>query len=146
MFDKLNVPICRACPGCGTTAAKKIGSSKLLSASGDRLCLKCGTRYTPPTPRWISWTFLVSGLGLAGPTIPVVVVLVMGKLDGGVELVSHGESWVDTPSSWAVLSCAVVSAGCGLFCLVQGWRMLREKPVEPPKPTARSAGSISGSV
>lgn len=86
-------------------------------------------------------TFLAAGLLLAGTTIPAVVVLVMGKLGGGVELVEHGDKWVDTPSSWAVLACAVVSAGCGLFCLWQGWRMLREKPVEPPKPTARSAAS-----
>lgn len=136
------VPTCRACPKCGTTAAKKIGSQKLVSASGDRLCLKCGTRYTPPTPTWIKLSLLLMGLVFAGPTVPMTIAIIARKLSGGVEVVEHGDAWIQTPSSWTVLICAAITAVFGLLCLWQGVRMWMEKPVEPPKPTARSSGSV----
>ncbi|MEM1354664.1 MAG: hypothetical protein AAGC44_06910 [Planctomycetota bacterium] len=139
---KLDVPVCRACPTCGSPVAKKIGSRRLLSASGDRQCSSCGTRYTPPTSRWVSIGFIAFGLLLAGPTVPATVGLVMQKFGGGVEVVQEQDAWINTPSAWAVLACSAVTALIGLLSLLQGWQMLREKVIEPPKPTKRSSGQI----
>lgn len=35
-----------------------------VAFASDRICKKCGTRYTPPTPRWAGVLFLICGLFL----------------------------------------------------------------------------------
>jgi hypothetical protein len=55
-------PISFECPrGCGTEY-EKCGSEEWVAFVSDRICKRCGTRYTPPTPVWAAVVFIVVGL------------------------------------------------------------------------------------
>lgn len=53
------------CPSCGQTAFKKTRPKAAVAFASDRICKACGTRYTPPTPRWAAAVFVLVGLPLA---------------------------------------------------------------------------------
>lgn len=121
MDDKL--PICRACPKCGNSAAKKVRSDRLFTFSGDRRCTRCTTLYTPPTPRWVAYLFLAvggllmikTGFGVAAMFAPPVP--------------PATEPNEMTLGGWVCLGLVTLF---GLISLWQGLRVLREKQIEPP--------------
>lgn len=116
-------PTCRACPKCGNTAAKTVRSSRLFTFSGDRRCTRCATHYTPPTPRWVAYLFLlIGGLLIVKPGIGVIAMVVAERNpDGDPQGMSVG-GWV----------CLGLVAVTGLFSIWQGVRVWREVQVEPP--------------
>lgn len=57
-----------ACPSCHHTDHTKVTPNRFLAFTQDRLCLKCGTCYTPPTPWWAGPVSVVCGLGGAAFT------------------------------------------------------------------------------
>jgi hypothetical protein len=58
-------PVSLVCPGCGSAEYRKVRPERWIAFAWDRVCKGCGTRYTPPTPRWAGVVFLLAGLLLA---------------------------------------------------------------------------------
>jgi hypothetical protein len=82
----------------------------------DRLCTRCPTYYSPPTPVWAALLFFLLGNGLAGLAIP----LVLHQLRRGPD--ACGLFWT--------LLCSVI----GVMCMVQGAKYLFvQKRVKPPQ-------------
>ncbi|MEM9415218.1 MAG: hypothetical protein AAGA29_07065 [Planctomycetota bacterium] len=116
-------PVCRACPGCGRSVAKKVRSDRLFTFSGDRRCTRCATLYTPPTPKWVAWLFLTIGALLMVKTVLGVIAVLTTAPEGVEDADRMGVGgWV----------CLGLVALTGLFALWQGARVLSQKQVEPP--------------
>lgn len=49
------------CPACGRTDHRPTRPAGWIAFAPDRLCTGCGTRYTPPTPRWAGAVFVLLG-------------------------------------------------------------------------------------
>ncbi len=60
------LPISRLCPGCGGGEYRTARPNRWIAFTLDRVCKSCGTRYTPPTPRWAGIIFILLGIPLAG--------------------------------------------------------------------------------
>jgi hypothetical protein len=73
-------PISETCPECGQTTFKPVKPETFVAFTDDRLCLGCGTRYTPPTPTWAAIVFLIVGTGIV--LVALLVIAVEGR-DGG---------------------------------------------------------------
>lgn len=58
-------PVSVACPKCGSGEFKVVKPEAFVAFRWDRVCKACGTRYTPPTPRWAGVVFVLVGLLLA---------------------------------------------------------------------------------
>ncbi len=58
-------PISKVCPKCGNGEFRRRKSEEIVAFTSDRLCMKCETRYTPPTPAWAGLLFIVIGLLMA---------------------------------------------------------------------------------
>jgi hypothetical protein len=58
--------VSKFCPGCSADRYKQVKPKKFVAFTKDRVCLECGTRYTPPTPWWGAIVFLLAGLLLSG--------------------------------------------------------------------------------
>lgn len=58
------VPVGSVCLACGHAAFKGAASQKWVAYVHDRVCLACGTRYTPPTPAWARVAMTMVGLAL----------------------------------------------------------------------------------
>jgi hypothetical protein len=54
------------CPSCGGGEFRSVRPERWIAFTWDRVCKSCGTRYTPPTPRWAGLVFILIGLPLAG--------------------------------------------------------------------------------
>ena len=61
-----NYPVSRTCPKCGSKKYTKRAAEAFVSFAPDRICTKCGYRYTPPTPKWAGVVFIICGLALMG--------------------------------------------------------------------------------
>lgn len=133
-----HTPLCHACPRCGAKVAKKTRSNRLVSFSGDRRCLRCGKTYTPPTPKWVAWVFGVIGLLILAKTLPALFFSVSA-------LVAPGEG-EEATVGWSGVVGIVLVALLGAWCLLQGIRFFREKPLVPPSPgsVAENSGSEPG--
>jgi hypothetical protein len=57
--------VSKVCPNCGHAEFRQRRPEKLIAFTWDRVCKACGTRYTPPTPVWAAFVFLLAGLPLA---------------------------------------------------------------------------------
>lgn len=124
-------PICKACPKCGNSAAKTERSDRLFTFSGDRRCTRCRTIYTPPTPRWVAYLFLlIGGLLMVKTGFGVMAVIAPLRNPGG-------EQHALTAGGWVCLGLVTVT---GVLSLWQGLRVWREKPVEPPTYTPGKQG------
>lgn len=55
-------PVSKVCPSCGGTSFKRAPVKAAVAFASDRICKACGTRYTPPTPRWVGAAFVFAGL------------------------------------------------------------------------------------
>ena len=70
-----NRPVSRVCPECGETEYKRRNSQKTIAFAPDRECKACQAEYTPPTPVWAAWVFVLVGLLVALVGVAVVVML-----------------------------------------------------------------------
>jgi hypothetical protein len=60
-----NYPVSPVCPQCGEATRFETRRPKgFVAFTNDRVCKVCGTRYTPPTPRWAGAVWVVAGLFL----------------------------------------------------------------------------------
>jgi hypothetical protein len=59
-------PISAVCPKCGEKQYTAERPSRWVAFADDRICTSCGTRYSPPTPRWAAVVFILVGLSLVG--------------------------------------------------------------------------------
>lgn len=59
-------PVSESCPKCGVRRHEKARTEAYIAFVPDRICKDCGTRYTPPTPRWAGGVFALAGLALLG--------------------------------------------------------------------------------
>jgi uncharacterized protein (DUF983 family) len=53
----------RDCPRCGGREFSRCKPKAWVAFVSDRKCKACGTRYTPPTPLWAAFIFIVVGVG-----------------------------------------------------------------------------------
>ena len=65
-------PVGTVCPACGHALFERVVPQKWIAYAFDRVCLACGTHYTPPTPVWAAGIMSLAGMVL------VVVALVGG--------------------------------------------------------------------
>lgn len=97
------VPVATICPDCSSTAYHPVRPAAWVAYMNDRVCEACGTRYTPPTPRWAAVLFLVNGglftigaglnlliLVLVGCPSVLALVVNLAFLTHGLAAVSHG--------------------------------------------------------
>ncbi len=54
-------PVSKCCPNCGSTSYQVKDPEGLIGFAYDRVCNKCHTRYTPPTPWWAGYAFIAAG-------------------------------------------------------------------------------------
>jgi hypothetical protein len=66
-------PVSMACPKCQGVRYKKEKPEALVAFVPDRVCEACGTRYTPPTPRWAGGLIMLCGVGMLGFGALIVV-------------------------------------------------------------------------
>jgi len=57
------------CPKCGGSNYRRVKPKTLVAFTYDRLCVRCGFRCSPSTPRWASVVFIISGLFLFLPIV-----------------------------------------------------------------------------
>jgi hypothetical protein len=81
-------PISATCPQCGGTEYARRKPSRLVAFVSDRVCRACNTRYTPPTPPWAVFVFLVSGLAL--PVLGAFLTILLVPLFSLAGLVCEG--------------------------------------------------------
>ena len=117
-------PIAKVCPQCGSASFVRVRAKGPISFTDDRKCQACGTRYTPPTPRWAAIVFLI-----LGPMISI-----------GSLLLAFGTLWVAIIHDKGVLGCVggftlgsmVGSFLLGIYCVVYGVRSLNAPRAEAP--------------
>src|SRR3954453_21378891 len=66
MSGMASLPICTVCPRCGNEGFHQVKPRAWVYFKPDRLCTRCPTYYSPPTPRWAPVLFVVGGGLLAG--------------------------------------------------------------------------------
>src|SRR5579872_2940704 len=59
--------VSQICPKCNNTTYKKVRPKSWVAFLDERVCLECGERYTPPTPRWASILFILIGVFFIAP-------------------------------------------------------------------------------
>ena len=86
-----NCPVSKVCPQCGHTEFKTRRPKKAMTFLYDRVCLSCGTRYSPPTPTWAAFVFIIAGLILCGISLLGLVGSMLSPNAGAVlGLVCYG--------------------------------------------------------
>ncbi len=65
------------CPECGEADFKRVKPKRWIAFSSDRKCTSCETVYTPPTPIWAAFVFILIGLVMfvVGSTFAVALIL-----------------------------------------------------------------------
>ena len=61
-------PVSVSCPHCGSARHKKVDPDWQPAIINDRVCLECGTRYSPPPPQYLGAVVFVLAIacGVAG--------------------------------------------------------------------------------
>jgi hypothetical protein len=77
-------PVSPACPSCGAGGYKGIEPETPIAFMRDRVCKACGTRYTPPTPFWAGYLFILLGLFLLGLVLYSAVTNRMAVMAPGI--------------------------------------------------------------
>ncbi len=109
-------PISRVCPACRQSRFKSVRPNRLVTFTWDRVCLDCGTRYTPPPPTWAGPVFLGAAIILGLLTLLPVLPLVLSP---------------ESPSPLSLIMSVVGAAffsGLAIGSLIQGIRALRSRP------------------
>jgi len=102
-------PISKVCPGCGHDTYEKRRSKAWVAFTDDRICKKCGTRYTPPTPLWAALVFIIGGFLVAVAGLGMLVLQLRSLNFGPIEL-----------------GIAAVLIGMGGLSVFHGFRSLAE--------------------
>lgn len=106
-------PICRVCPQCGRDEYRRVKADTRIAFTDDRICRSCGCRYTPPTPVWASFVFVIVGL-----------LLLLGSLASLLVSVGFGE--------YAGVFGSIIGVLLGSLCLGYGLRTLWQPLVVAP--------------
>jgi hypothetical protein len=79
------------CPKCGGAEFQPTRPDGWLAYAQDRICTGCGTRYTPPTPRWAAFTFVGLGTVMAtGGVMGLLARVALGSEFGLAGVVGEG--------------------------------------------------------
>jgi hypothetical protein len=76
-------PVSKVCPECGHDEYEKRRPKGWVAFVDDRICKKCRTRYTPPTPLWAALVFIVGGLGVALAGVLALLFLLLSIVRAG---------------------------------------------------------------
>jgi hypothetical protein len=106
-------PISETCPECGQTTFKGVKPETFVAFTEDRICLGCGTRYTPSTPTWAAIVFLIVGTG-------IVLVALLGI---GLELLRPAGG---CSGQMTYFICFPILA-VGIACVIYGIRTLKNR-------------------
>jgi hypothetical protein len=83
-FRKHGYPEGKVCPACGCAEYALTETKQAIAFQHDRICSKCATRYTPPTPIWGAVLFILLGVafivGASLETLSASADLVAGTL------------------------------------------------------------------
>jgi hypothetical protein len=101
-------PINETCPKCGQTTFKGVRPETFVAFANDRICLGCGTRYTPPTPPWAAIVFLIVGTGFV---LFALLIAVEGRAGGCMGEMAYFAGFT--------------SLGVGIACVIHGIRTLK---------------------
>jgi hypothetical protein len=63
-FTEKGHALSRFCPRCGKAPFVKVKPDDFVAMVKDRVCLVCGTRFTPPPADWHAYGFVVVGVFL----------------------------------------------------------------------------------
>ena len=99
----------------------------MLRYSTDRRCMSCQKTYALPAPRWAGVVSILIGAVLVGSCLLVFVLNGLSIL--GADNAEHVEA-----SMYYGMTCTFLTGGIGVFVIVHGVRLLRQKPIDPPKP------------
>jgi hypothetical protein len=109
-------PVSEICPDCGAVDFRKVYPEGKVAFTYDRVCKRCRTRYTPPTPAWASLLFILIGgvfvaIGSVGIAFPFFAKMSsdsqgVGPFLGGISVAVFG----------------LGIGGYGIRCLVRGGR------------------------
>jgi hypothetical protein len=110
-------PIARCCPRCGDDNFKKFNPKQFVIVN-DRICNTCGSRYTPPTPRWEGILMLIIGAVFFLIGAGIVIIAVMHNAMSGNPSGKGGD-----------VICSAVFMGIGACAFVAGIRSFSNKPV-----------------
>jgi hypothetical protein len=78
------VAISKVCPSCGAGEYRKLRSRRWIAFSDDRVCLSCGTRYSPPTTVWAAFVLALGGAIVFVTGVVFLVVDLVALLRGRV--------------------------------------------------------------
>jgi hypothetical protein len=85
------IPVAKVCPKCGGEKYTRVRPSGWVAFTWDRACKQCNTRYTPPTPMWAGWVFILAGLPLAGlGVVSILLRIAQGNVLGLPAMVCEG--------------------------------------------------------
>jgi hypothetical protein len=130
------------CPSCGSADYKKVKPEAAVVYTYDRICKACGTRYTPPTPRWARVVFGIIGVGALLLGLAAVVMAFKGGIQKTGEFLG------------IAASCVAIDSGC-LYQALKGGsgapgrstatpsETARELPGEPERPSPATVKSSS---
>jgi hypothetical protein len=107
------IPICRVCPNCGCAEHHPVKPRTWVYFAPDRLCVRCLTDYSPPTPVWAALAFLILGGALAAFFVPSLL---------------FAAQRMDTCN---FVSSAVLGT-IGVLCAARGVGYLVRRPLPPP--------------
>jgi hypothetical protein len=62
-------PISKVCPKCGSNNFTRVPPKSMVAFTKDRVCNRCHTRYTPPTPLWAAFVFILLGILFLGGSL-----------------------------------------------------------------------------
>ena len=109
-------PEATVCPNCGGTQYKRRKPYTRVAFVRDRVCTACGTRYTPPTPKWAALAFI-----LAGAFLPLAcgAGTLLGLAIHPVAFLGH-----NAPALFVVIGIEVILACVGTSAITHGVRRL----------------------
>lgn len=59
------IPVAKICPSCQATSYSTCQPASKVAFTKDRVCSSCGTRYSPPCPKWAAVLFALLGIVMA---------------------------------------------------------------------------------
>jgi hypothetical protein len=123
------------CPVCGRAPYKRVWRKVWWDKVEDRICEKCGTRYTPPVSVGWAWGYL--GIGLVVTAVGVIWVLAIAPAQ---EAAGRGGWWLYSRALF-LLAGGLLCTGYGISKLMLRKRQTARQhigPREADKPPAES--------
>ncbi len=117
-------PISDVYPRCGHPRFQRTYPDTIVAFKSDRICLECGTRYTPPTPRWAGVVFILLGLFFAWVLVSLILAMTFDRFLG------VGDRGVSRGLVVGIVSGCVLAAAA----VVYGVRAVRRKHRDKHKP------------